>query len=106
MRTTLDLPDELLRLVKARAALRGMKLKEFVAEALENAIYYGQSSGAGSRVADGPDGDDDVMVLEDNCVFPLIRGECGPELRKLTGGKATELLEKEDVERASGPRGR
>lgn len=105
MRTTLDLPDELLRLAKARAALRGMKLKEFVAEALENAIYYGQASGT-SRAADGAERDEDVMALEKNCIFPLIRGECGPELKKLTGSKATELLEKEDVERARGPRGR
>jgi hypothetical protein len=100
----LDLPDELMRLAKARAALRGMKLKELVTEALEKAIYYGQSSGGSSRAADGAD--DNVLVLDENCVFPLVRGDCGPELKKLTGGKATELLEKEDVERAIGSRRR
>lgn len=102
----MDLPDELLRQAKARAALRGMKLKEFVAEALEKAIYYGQSTHAASRAADGADEDQDVLVLDDNCALPLIRGECGPALRTLTGGKAAELLEKEDVERTSDTRRR
>ena len=35
MRTTVELPDELLRKAKARAALQGRPLKEFVAEALK-----------------------------------------------------------------------
>ncbi|HEY0789960.1 MAG TPA: hypothetical protein VGD78_02740 [Chthoniobacterales bacterium] len=38
MRTTVDLPDELFQRVKARAALRGMKLREFIAEALQRAL--------------------------------------------------------------------
>ena len=38
MRTTVDLPDDLFQRVKARAALRGMKLKEFIAESLQRAL--------------------------------------------------------------------
>jgi hypothetical protein len=34
MRTTLDLPDPLFRELKARSALRGVLLKDFVAEIL------------------------------------------------------------------------
>ncbi len=34
MKTTLELPDPLFREVKATAALKGMKIKDFVAEAL------------------------------------------------------------------------
>jgi len=34
MRTTLDLPDELFREVKATAARRGMLMKQFITEAL------------------------------------------------------------------------
>ena len=105
MRTTLDLPDELLRLAKARAALRGMKLKDFVAEALESAVYYRQASSGSSKAAE-IEADEETLVIDANCVLPLIRGACGPELRKLTGGKATELLENENVERAGRPRGR
>jgi plasmid stability protein len=38
MKTTLDLPDELLRQLKAAAALRGQSMKDFVAEALSQAL--------------------------------------------------------------------
>jgi hypothetical protein len=38
MRTTVDLPDALFQRVKARAALRGMKLREFIAESLQRAL--------------------------------------------------------------------
>jgi hypothetical protein len=42
MRTTIDLPDPLFRQVKSAAALRGSTLKEFVQEALQQAIVGGQ----------------------------------------------------------------
>jgi hypothetical protein len=35
MRTTVDLPDALFKRVKSEAALRGMRLKEFIAQSLE-----------------------------------------------------------------------
>lgn len=38
MKTTLDIPDETFRQVKARAALRGIPLRQFVTEALEEKI--------------------------------------------------------------------
>lgn len=38
MKTTLELPDELMRAVKIRAAERNMKLKEVVADALRAAL--------------------------------------------------------------------
>ena len=38
MRTTIDLPDNLFRQVKAEAALRGETLKEFVQSAIEKEI--------------------------------------------------------------------
>ena len=44
MRTTVDLPDPLFKRVKAEAALRGMKLRDFIARSLEQAL-----SGGGSR---------------------------------------------------------
>lgn len=42
MKTTLELPDELFRSVKARAAQEGISLKEYVASALREKL--GQSS--------------------------------------------------------------
>lgn len=38
MRTTLDLPDSLFRELKAQSAMRGLKLKEFVAELLQSGL--------------------------------------------------------------------
>jgi plasmid stability protein len=38
MKTTVELPDELLRAAKIRAAERNMKLKDLVAEALRQAL--------------------------------------------------------------------
>jgi len=43
MKTTLELPDELFRSVKARAAQEGISLKEYIASALRQKL--GQSSG-------------------------------------------------------------
>ena len=38
MKTTLEIPDETFRQVKARAALRGIPLRQFVTEALDEKI--------------------------------------------------------------------
>lgn len=38
MKTTLELPDEVFRQAKARAALRGIPLRQFVSEALEEKL--------------------------------------------------------------------
>jgi hypothetical protein len=38
MRTTIDLPDPLFKQVKAEAALRGMKLREFITRSLERTL--------------------------------------------------------------------
>lgn len=38
MKTTVDLPDDLLRLAKSKAALQGRKLRELVQEGLEHVI--------------------------------------------------------------------
>jgi hypothetical protein len=48
MRTTVDLPDPLFKRVKAEAALRGIKLRDFISRALEQALPVG-SPQAGSR---------------------------------------------------------
>ena len=41
MRTTLDLPDETFRRLKAQAALRGLKLKELVAQMIDRGLAEG-----------------------------------------------------------------
>ena len=49
MRTTLDLPDPLFRELKAQSALRGLKLKDFVADILQSALTRNASAPTKSR---------------------------------------------------------
>ena len=48
MKTTLDIPDPLFRQAKARAALRGVSLRQCVAEALEEKVRAPASGRSGS----------------------------------------------------------
>jgi plasmid stability protein len=57
MKTTLDLPDDLMRAVKIRAAEHNLKLKDIVADALRvalNAPVAGRLTQAGSPSAPDP----------------------------------------------------
>ncbi len=47
MRTTLDLPDETFRRLKAQAALRGFKLKELVAQFIDRGLAEGTMDAPG-----------------------------------------------------------
>lgn len=49
MRTTLDLPDPLFRELKARSALRGVKLKDFVAELISSGLAQTATPAAAPR---------------------------------------------------------
>lgn len=100
MRTTVDIPESVLRRAKAEAALRGMKLKDFVTQALRAALEGGER-----RVAErAPEyGSAERQQMGNGCVFPLIRGADGPELRDLTPERVRAILEEEDVERARRP---
>ena len=48
VKTTLDIPDPLFRQAKARAALRGVSLRQYVAEALEEKFTAPASGRSGS----------------------------------------------------------
>jgi len=82
MRTTLDLPDALFRELKARSALRGMKLKEFVAELL--------SSGLGQT---GPT----ATAPRPRSPLPVIRKATGTPHPALSNREIDALLVAEDV---------
>lgn len=51
MRTTIDLPDELLRQAKARAALEGVRLRDLIERGLRLALATASAPGAPRRVA-------------------------------------------------------
>lgn len=50
MKTTLDLPDETFRQAKARAALRGIPMRQFVTEALEEKLRDEAAHGAHAQL--------------------------------------------------------
>jgi len=97
MRTTLDIPEDILRRAKAEAALRGMSLKDYATEALRTALQGGAIDAVRETA---PAYADEEQELAPGCVFPLIRGEGGPALKELTPERVHELLEQEEVERA------
>jgi len=48
MKTTLDIPDPIFRQAKARAALRGVSLRQFVTEAIEEKVAAPNAGRSGS----------------------------------------------------------
>lgn len=94
VRTTIEIPERLLRQAKAEAALRGLRLKDIVRDALESHL-------AGDGRLPEPAGVSslDGQELSAGCVFPLVTGATGPALRRLRGGHAQRLLDEDDVDR-------
>ena len=104
MRTTIDLPDALFRQVKARASVRGMKLKEYVAAALEQSLFEYRP---GSEVRDAEAGyAEDVLELGEGCVLPIVAGEAGEEMASISEQRIAEILEEDDFGKPLLPRGR
>jgi molybdopterin biosynthesis enzyme MoaB len=96
MRTTIDVPEDLLRRAKAEAALKGMSLKEWMTRAVRAALREPAqvvSEGTSTYTAE-------EQAVGADCVFPLIRGEGGPALRDLPPERVHEILEKEEADRA------
>lgn len=85
MRTTIDLPDELFRRVKATAALRGMKLKDFLAALI----------GPGLESSTGEPGDSVPRKRTPLPVFPKASGR--GKIPALTNAQIEEILLSEDL---------
>lgn len=82
MKTTLDIPDDLFREVKARAALKGIKLKDLVAEGLRLVLAAEAAGNAPRRVQ-----------------FPIIKaGPGAPAITKQMVDEAEEQTLKEEAE--------
>lgn len=84
MRTTLDLPDETFRKLKAEAALRGFKLKELVAQFIE----LGLAADAGQPVHARKRSPFPVAI-------PRVPGT--PMTPSLTNAQLHAILEEEDL---------
>jgi hypothetical protein len=83
MRTTIDLPDPLFRQVKARAALEGRKLKDLLAEYVEQGLRRPQSGPveAPARRRSDP---------------PILIPRSGNPLPLLTNAELEDLLQMEE----------
>jgi hypothetical protein len=84
MRTTVDLPDELLRQAKAKAALDGMKLKDLI-------IRYVQQ---GLRQGTPPT----TPLRRQRSELPVARAATGRMLPALTNRDIHRILEEEEIQ--------
>lgn len=84
MRTTIDLPDDLLRRAKATAALKGLKLKDFIAGILARALV--ESENEDKRVGRGTP--PPVMIPKSRLTIP-----------SRTNAEIFEELDREEDER-------
>jgi hypothetical protein len=85
MRTTLDLPDETFRKLKAEAALRGFKLKELVAQFIERGLA---GDPAAIPVADTP---------RSRPPIPIAREADGSVTPALSNAELYAILNEEDL---------
>ena len=85
MRTTIDLPDPLFKKVKARAAMDGLKLREFIERAVQAALATPAAS----------------VPVRKFKPLPLIvgKGKGGPLLRGLNNDIIAQLELEEDISR-------
>jgi hypothetical protein len=82
MRTTIDLPDELFRQAKARAALHGMKLKDLITRFVEQGLGQGVPRSTASRR---------------RSELPVVRAATGRTLPSLTNADLYRILEEEET---------
>lgn len=84
MRTTIDLPDELYRTLKARAALSGMTLRDLVQRLVEQGLRQPAAPSRGPSHRDPP---------------PVIVAPRGQVIGALTADEARRIEEDEDEAR-------
>lgn len=96
MRTTIDLPDELFRRAKARAALDGVKLKDLIANYVEHGLKAAVGEEQAARV-----------TARRRSPLPVIpRAAERGTLPALSHDALHAILDEEDAERANRPAGR
>lgn len=112
MRTTIDLPDDLMRLLKVHAALEGKKLKEIVIEALRKKLSLGSAAQQG-RVSEASspyrtsdeaeprrDQEDAAKIRRAriNGMMPLVINSAGP-IRPVTGADLDDMDVQEHLDK-------
>ena len=82
MRTTIDLPDDLIRQVKARAALDGLRLKDLITRFVEQGLRQGAVPEARSKRSE----------------LPVARTVTGHRVPGLTNAEIDRFLDADQVE--------
>lgn len=82
MRTTIDLPDELFRQAKAKAAIGGMKLKDLITLYVEQGLRGASSASSPKR---------------QRSELPVARKATGRTIPALTNLELQQLLDEEEV---------
>ena len=98
MRTTVDIPDDLFRRVKARAAARGLKLRQYIEQALLDSLYRHQPV-AEVRETAARYGED-ALVLAEDCVLPQVRGKTSRSSARSRKRGSARSWEEEEVKDA------
>ncbi|MEO7416555.1 MAG: hypothetical protein ABI163_05810 [Thermoanaerobaculia bacterium] len=84
MRTTIDLPDDLFRQVKARAALDGLRLKDLITRFVEQGLRQGALSST-------------APPRRRRSELPIAREGTGRTLPGLTSAEIHRILEEEEA---------
>jgi hypothetical protein len=87
MRTTIDLPDELLRQAKSHAALQGMTLKDLVTACLRQGLEKGLTLPTSDR--------------QRRSAFPTIQRSPRQPIAALSNRELHKILQDEEVDRAT-----
>jgi len=85
MRTTLDLPDETFRQLKAQAALNGLKLKELVTQFIERGLAAGPAAPEAALPRSRPP-------------IPIARKADGSVTPALSNAELYAILDEQDLE--------
>lgn len=95
MKTTLDLPDDLMRGMKIRAATQGKKLKDVIADAIRDSLVAKRET---------PSGTPPLMISRSASGFPYIKALPGAQKATVTPEEIQRLIEEsqleEDLQRA------
>ncbi len=95
MKTTLELPDDLMRGMKIRAATEGKKLKDVIADAIRDSLV----SSRGTTFEAPP-----IVISRSASGFPYIKALSGTQKPAVTAEQFQRLIEEsqleEDLQRA------
>jgi len=84
MRTTVDLPDDLLRRVKSRAALEGLKLKDLIARFIEQGLRQGAAP-------------EPSIQERHRSLLPVVQAATGRALPVLSNAELSALLDEDEI---------